>query len=80
MARKFFQKRAADRRGRPVAAVLMALLLFFTPSLGGLDLAYAEYTPPVQLQSQGAYLINLDSDMVIYQKTPASKCIPPGSP
>lgn len=76
MAHKFCQKRAANRRGRPAAAVLMALLLFFMPSLGGLDLAHAEYTPPVQLQSQGVYLINLDSDMVIYQKNASQKMYP----
>ena len=76
MAHKFCQKRAANRRGRPAAAVLMALLLFFMPSLGGLDLAHAEYTPPVQLQSKGVYLINLDSDMVIYQKNASQKMYP----
>lgn len=49
-------------------------LLFFTSSTS--FTAYAAYTPPFDIMSEGVYLVNLDKDVVIYEKNADRKIYP----
>ena len=61
---------------RRFISLFFSILFFFFPVFSGLGLAHGEYTPPVELTSQGVYLINLDSNMVIYQKNADKQMYP----
>ena len=63
-------------QGRKMLAILFAVCLFFAPAASGLSNAYADYTPPFALTTQGVYLVNLDSDKVIYAKNETQRMYP----
>ncbi len=63
-------------QGRKMLAILFAVCLFFAPAASGLSKAYADYTPPFELTTQGVYLVNLDSDKVIYAKNETQRMYP----
>lgn len=63
------KKHAVTRR---LTAIATALVLLFIPTLR----VAAEYTPSFNLTSEGIYLVNTDSDTVIYSKNANERMAP----
>ena len=62
------------RKAKILTIFCTIFLLFFTFSTG--FTAYAAYTPPFDIMSEGVYMVNLDKDVVIYEKNAEKKIYP----
>lgn len=62
-------------RKAKIFSVFTAIFLLLSTMCGSLS-AYAAFTPKFALQSEGVYMVNLDTDIVIVSKNPDKKLYP----
>ncbi len=55
-----------------VAVIFTVLICLFAPFFS----VYAEYTPPFEVSAEAVYMVNLDTDTVVYQKNANKKMYP----
>ncbi len=54
------------------AVIFMVLIALFAPFFS----VYADYTPPFEVSAEAVYVVNLDTDTVVYQKNANKKMYP----
>lgn len=68
-------------KGKSLYEKTIAFLLTLAVMAGLLALpaSAAGFTPPFDVAAPGAYVVNLDTNIIVYEKT-ASRCCPPPAP